>query len=355
MDLGGSPIRSVTTPRELVVEEDKEEEIEVLEGERFRVTIDGKRYDVTDFMELHPGGHLLVADGEDMTTRFTQAHGDDLELLDREEIRELDEYGNAMAVKESTHRLATYGGKGGSWREIVGRHSWFFFHSIAAKYPDHPSQEDKDSMRNFVAALGQHYPCKLCRKHLQQQLQDPALGPVRVENRVALSTWFCELHNMVSADIGKKQFDCSPFNIDMMYLKDCGSCEVKETPSFVVDPKTESGYHAYQGPWDAPLYSNDPLLLQSCSNVGDTWDASDLLTMINKAEVFQVCLTFSYIFMQLPPFPLVTIHQYQHKTLLLSLLTISWTIIASVQTRGCKGSTRDSRRAITASGMAPKA
>jgi len=52
-------------------------------------------------------------------------------------------------------------------------------------------------MRNFVAALGQHYPCKLCRQHLKLKLADPALGPVRVENRTALSVWFCELHNMV--------------------------------------------------------------------------------------------------------------------------------------------------------------
>jgi hypothetical protein len=30
---------------------------------------------------------------------------------------------------------------------------------------------------------------------------DPALGPVRVENRQELATWFCELHNMVNVSI----------------------------------------------------------------------------------------------------------------------------------------------------------
>jgi hypothetical protein len=36
-------------------------------------------------------------------------------------------------------------------------------------------------MRNFIAGLGQHYPCKLCRAHLKLKLIDPELGPVRVE------------------------------------------------------------------------------------------------------------------------------------------------------------------------------
>jgi hypothetical protein len=54
-------------------------------------------------------------------------------------------------------------------------------------------------MRNLVASLGQHYPCKLCRQHLKLKLADPALGPVKVENRTALATWFCQLHNMVTA------------------------------------------------------------------------------------------------------------------------------------------------------------
>jgi hypothetical protein len=56
-------------------------------------------------------------------------------------------------------------------------------------------------MRNLVASLGQHYPCKLCRQHLKLKLADSALGPGKVENRTALATWFCELHNMVTFEL----------------------------------------------------------------------------------------------------------------------------------------------------------
>jgi len=122
--------------------------------------------------------------------------------------------------------------KGAMWRAKLGRQTWFFLHTLAAKYPDYPSEVDQRTMRNFVAALGQHYPCKLCRAHLQLKLADPALGPVRVENRTALALWFCQLHNMVNLDTGKTTasgapyvHECSAFKLDLEYLKDCGECE----------------------------------------------------------------------------------------------------------------------------------
>jgi FAD-linked sulfhydryl oxidase len=91
--------------------------------------------------------------------------------------------------------------KGAAWRATLGRQTWFFLHTVAAKYPEKPSEVDKRMVRNLVASLGQLYPCKLCREHLKLKLMDPALGPVRVENRQELATWFCELHNMVNVSI----------------------------------------------------------------------------------------------------------------------------------------------------------
>jgi hypothetical protein len=30
-----------------------------------------------------------------------------------------------------------------SWRERLGQHTWFFLHTVAAKYPEHPTEADQ--------------------------------------------------------------------------------------------------------------------------------------------------------------------------------------------------------------------
>jgi flavocytochrome c len=273
------------------------EDAPVAPDDQLRVKVEDKWYDLSRFVDLHPGGALIVENGEDLTKRFTESHGDDWELFTRDEVTEVTEDGRAVkhstpgkAAAKKMHRTANYGGVGGSWREILGRRAWFFLHSVAAKYPDNPTENDKTSLRNLVAALGQHYPCKLCRKHLKQQLRDPDLGPVAVNSRQELTVWFCELHNMVNRDIGKKEFDCNPFNLDMMYLKDCGECEhttKKDVPPEVAlaEERTKPGYHPPSGPWDASLYQRDPLLLQSVKSVTDAFDAKEADDLLNVMRI----------------------------------------------------------------------
>jgi len=53
------------------------------------------------------------------------------------------------------------------WREQLGRHAWFYLHTIAATYPQFPTDEDKSAVRMLMESFGQLFPCKLCRRHLQ--------------------------------------------------------------------------------------------------------------------------------------------------------------------------------------------
>ena len=119
----------------------------VAPAEQLRIQVEDRYFDLSRFVNLHPGGALLVEKGEDLTTRFQEAHGDDWGLFERDEITQVTVNGNGVGgvkpVKE--HRTANYGSSGGGWREIVGRRTWFFLHSVAAKYPDNPSDNDKES------------------------------------------------------------------------------------------------------------------------------------------------------------------------------------------------------------------
>jgi flavocytochrome c len=245
-------------------------------GERQRVVISGKTYDLTDFLDVHPGGPIDIENGEDLTARFVHAHGNDFSLLDRSSIQVISETGEV--VEREVKFYEDYGTEGGSWREFMGRRAWFVLHSFAAKYPDSPTEADKRAMRNFIAAFGQLYPCKLCRGHLQQQLRDEALGPPAVESRMALSVWICELHNIVNVDLGKEQVECSAFGIDIMYLKDCGECEVKK-PDDVAEMELftggTGGYDSYYaGPWDSDIYGRGDGLLNSVADSTDAWETN---------------------------------------------------------------------------------
>jgi hypothetical protein len=184
------------------------------------VTVAGRKLDISGFK--HPGGALAVQAGDDLTARFHEAHGEDWALLDRPDLKRLDTpvaADPAAGQDKDVPSYVNYGGTWGAWREYVGRRSWFLFHSMAAKYPDHPSEDDQQAMRNLVASLGQLYPCKLCRLHLREQLREPELLPATFASRTEATTWWCKLHNVVNRDLGKEEFDCTPFHLDLVYLK----------------------------------------------------------------------------------------------------------------------------------------
>lgn len=95
---------------------------------------------------------------------------------------------------------------------------------------------------------------------------------------------------MVNADIGKPQIDCNPFKIDLMYLKDCGGCEVKPKggdKGIVVDETKRSGYHPPTGPWDSEIYRRDPALLQSVTGETDAWETKDLVELVDAMDVMR--------------------------------------------------------------------
>lgn len=131
---------------------------------------------------------------------------------------------------------------------MLGQRTWFLLHTIAAKYPDLPNKVDELAVKHLIATLGQHYPCPMCRRHLQQKLANPALGPVPTKSRTDLALWLCDLHNMVNTDLGKKLHHCNSLELDLQYLKSCGECSVKQ--SIEDSPIQEDGepswdYHAY--------------------------------------------------------------------------------------------------------------
>lgn len=214
----------------------------------------------------HPGGEAVVTHwcGEDATNAFSAAGAPHHAGVVIEKG-----YGGLVVggLDVRTHRSrghardeappAAAAEKPG-WREDVGRQSWFHYHSVAALYPEEPSPEDEAAMQGLAASL-RLYPCATCRNALLNGELDE-VGPIPTATREAVSTWWCELHNVarrrggtrgdaaaatreasrrrrgrergivdrvtqvVNRDIGKTQFACDLATLDAAYLASCDAC-----------------------------------------------------------------------------------------------------------------------------------
>mmetsp|Transcript_14066 Transcript_14066/g.27412 ORF Transcript_14066/g.27412 Transcript_14066/m.27412 type:complete len:196 (-) Transcript_14066:124-711(-) len=105
-------------------------------------------------------------------------------------------------------------------KDVIGSSTWSLLHSMAAWYPNKPTEEDKQFMTHFMTALAKFYPCTWCAKDFQENI---ALSPPRTESREDLCTWLCEQHNIVNSKLGKPNFQCSMKNLDERWRKSSNS------------------------------------------------------------------------------------------------------------------------------------
>lgn len=83
---------------------------------------------------------------------------------------------------------------------VWGPRAWFFLESIALGYPEEPSDDEKEAIKNLILSLEYLLPCGTCRHHygdyLQKYIETYSLDKV-VEDRYSLITFIIDLHNDV--------------------------------------------------------------------------------------------------------------------------------------------------------------
>ncbi|RQM07265.1 hypothetical protein DH86_00000960 [Scytalidium sp. 3C] len=97
----------------------------------------------------------------------------------------------------------------------LGHAAWKVLHTMMAKFPDKPTEDDSAALKSYIHLFARLYPCGDCARHFQQILQK---YPPQVSSRSSAAAWACYVHNEVNQRLKKPIFDCS--KIGDFY--DCG-------------------------------------------------------------------------------------------------------------------------------------
>ncbi|CCD24372.1 uncharacterized protein NDAI_0D00580 [Naumovozyma dairenensis CBS 421] len=100
-------------------------------------------------------------------------------------------------------------------KKELGNASWKYFHTLLARFPENPTDEERSKLKSFIQLYAELYPCGECSYHFVKLLDK---HPVQTSSRLAAATWGCHMHNIVNQFLKKKQYDCSKILEDY----DCG-------------------------------------------------------------------------------------------------------------------------------------
>lgn len=79
---------------------------------------------------------------------------------------------------------------------IWGNHAWIFLHSITLSYPDNPSNETKNKVKDFFESI--ILPCSTCRTHYSNNLKQYPLTDNILSSRKNMIEWLVNVHNSVN-------------------------------------------------------------------------------------------------------------------------------------------------------------
>lgn len=116
---------------------------------------------------------------------------------------------DSNVTKKPTEAVSKLGGYAKDYPpdvEKLGRSSWTLLHSIAAKYPEEPSNKQQSDLKQFLKLFGNFYPCWYCGEDFDKYMtkNEPATA-----SQDEFGKWLCEAHNDVNVKLGKPRFNCN--------------------------------------------------------------------------------------------------------------------------------------------------
>ncbi|KAF8963567.1 ERV/ALR sulfhydryl oxidase domain-containing protein [Flammula alnicola] len=100
-------------------------------------------------------------------------------------------------------------------KAALGRATWKLLHTTTLRYPEHPTQDEREALSSYFHLTSRLYPCGECAAEFQQLL---AKYPPQTVSRKSASLWLCAVHNTVNKRLKKPEFDCAHLSDEY----DCG-------------------------------------------------------------------------------------------------------------------------------------
>lgn len=121
-----------------------------------------------------------------------------------------------------------------TYRAELGRATWRFLHTMAARFPDKPTKDERTTFETFIHLFARLYPCGDCAQHFRDIL---AKYPPQSGSRSAAAGWLCYAHNLVNERLKKPAFDCN--TIGDFYDCGCADDDKKKKEAAAGDEKKE--------------------------------------------------------------------------------------------------------------------
>lgn len=87
--------------------------------------------------------------------------------------------------------------------KIWGRQAWDFLFYVALSYPDVPTYDEKNIMRQFLTNIGQVLPCITCRYNYSNNMKKYPISDTSINSRYNLISWLLTIHNEIRLSQGK--------------------------------------------------------------------------------------------------------------------------------------------------------
>lgn len=88
---------------------------------------------------------------------------------------------------------------------LWGESYWKMSHYLTMSYPENPSNDDKQYIKQYFELLQYILPCENCRNHYKSNLITYQLTDDILSSRYKLIKWLVDLHNEVNRRTGKEE------------------------------------------------------------------------------------------------------------------------------------------------------